>query len=74
MDLDRAIDQKTDVADTETDDLNRVFHPERIVYQHQLVEETEAVESEESRNRLGRGTLVWLLLDLEICENITKSS
>lgn len=52
VDLDCAVDQETDVADTETNDLNRVFQPKRIVYQHQLIEETETVEGEEGRNRL----------------------
>lgn len=72
--MDSTIDQESNVAETETDNLNRVFHPKRVVHQHQLIEKTETVEGKEGRNGFRGGTLVRLLLDLEVGENVTKRS
>ena len=71
--LDCAVDQKTDIANTQSNDLNGVLHSKRVVYQHQLVEETEAIEGKERGNCFGGGTIVGEFLDLEIREDVTAT-
>lgn len=56
--LDRSVDQESDVTDTQSDDLNCILHSQRIVDQHQFVEETEAIEGKESGDCFGGGTVV----------------
>lgn len=54
--LDGAIDQQSHVTQTETDNLNGILHPQSIVNQDQLVEETEAVQGQEGGDGSRGGT------------------
>jgi hypothetical protein len=45
--LDGAVDEKTEIARTQTNHLNGVFHAQCVINQDQLVDKTETVESEE---------------------------
>lgn len=72
LDLHRSVDQESDVADTQSDDLNCVLHSQRIVDQHQFVEETEAIEGKEGGDCFGGGTVVGEFLDLEVREDIPR--
>jgi hypothetical protein len=71
FDLDRSIDQQSHVTHAKTDDLNGVLHAQCIIDQHKFVDEAETVKGEESGNRLGRGNVVGLFLDLEVGKYIT---
>jgi hypothetical protein len=70
--LNSAINQESNIANTQADDLNRVLHTESIVDQDEFVEETEGVKSEESGDGFGRRTVVRDLLDLEVGKDVTK--
>lgn len=70
--LDSTVNEESEIAQAKSNDLNGVFHAKGIVDQNQLVEEPETVEGEEGGDGLRGGTLVRLLLDLEVREDITK--
>lgn len=73
LDLHGAIDQKTDVADAQPDDLNGVFQTEGVVGEHDFVDETETIQREETGDGLGGGDILrfGVELELEVCEDIT---
>jgi hypothetical protein len=72
--LHSAIDQETDIANTQPNDLNGILHPQSVIHQDQFIEETKTIEGEEGGDCFGGGTIVGQFLDLEIRENISASA
>ena len=66
LDLHGSIDQKTEIAHTDSDDLDGVFQSEGVVDEHQLVDETETVEGQEGRDGFRGGDGVGLGIDLKL--------
>ena len=71
--LDSPINQKPDIAQTYTDDLDGVLQAQSIVHKNQLVYESETVQCQKCRDGFGSGNTVSLGLQLylEIGKDIT---
>ena len=51
--LNRTIDEQSDIANTEADNLDSIFQSQCVVYQNKFVNKSEDVERQKGRDRFG---------------------